>query len=128
MRQEEGTLAGMPWSRETGGASSQSPSRSARSSLLLHTELLCPSPGVAVWDPSSAARSCCRDGSLGSQGTRWLGVWSDATWLALCHIFLGLLNTSQVKHPCLADAAFLEATGNSEGGEASGCGFPSTGT
>lgn len=44
------------------------------------------------------------------------------------HLFPGLLNISQVKHPCLADAAFLEATGKLERGRASECGFPSPGT
>lgn len=75
---------------------------------------------VAVWDPSSAAKACCGDRSLSSQSTHRLGVWSDVTRLALCHLFPGLLNTGQVKHPCLADAAFLETTGKSERGGAVG--------
>ena len=43
-----------------------------------------------------------------------MGVWSDATQLASCHLFLGLPNTRQVKHPWLAGAAFLETMGRLE--------------
>jgi len=43
-----------------------------------------------------------------------VGVWSDATQLASCHLFLGLPNTRQVKHPWLAGAAFLETMGRLE--------------
>lgn len=47
-------------------------------------------------------------------------MWSEVTQLASCHLFPGLLNTSQVKHPCLADAAFLETIGKSGRGGAVG--------
>lgn len=73
--------------------------------------------------PFSAAKDCCADRGLLSQSTHRLGVWSGLTWLALCHLFPGLLNIGQVKHPCLADAAaFLETTGRLGRGRA--VGFP----
>lgn len=75
-------------------------------------------------DPSSAAKPCHGDRNLSSQGTLRFGVWSDATWLALCHLFLGLLNSSPVQHPCLAGAAFLQATSKSERGRFQDVGFP----
>lgn len=43
-----------------------------------------------------------------------VGVWSDATQLASGHVFLGLPNTRQVKHPWPADAALLGTTGRLE--------------
>ena len=90
--------------------------------LSAHTEPLCPSLEAVVWSLSPAAKPCHGGGRFNSQSTRRLGVWSDATRLASCHLFLGLLNTRQVKHPCLEDATFLETTGKLERGGA--VGFP----
>lgn len=83
----------------------------------VHTAAFCSTqrPSVCVLGlrcgPSSAAKASCGDGSLGSQSTHRLGVWSDGARLASCHLFPGLLKTGQVQRSCLAGAAFLETTG-----------------
>lgn len=61
--------------------------------------------------PPSAAKACCGDASLSGQSTHRLGVWSEATRLASCHLFPGLLKTGPVQSSSLADAIFLETTG-----------------
>lgn len=80
--------------------------------------------GVAA-GPSLSGQGLLGGARLSSQSTHSLGVWSDATGLASCHLFPGLLQTGQVQRCCLAGAAFLETTGK---WREAGCGVPSTGT
>lgn len=117
-------LTGMPWGFELGGPSLQSPSPAD-----VHAAAFCPHRA-----PLSICGGCGVEPFPSCQALPWgwkgqqpkhtqVGcVWSDATRLASCHLFLGLLNTRQVKHPCLEDAAFLETTGKLERGGA--VGFP----
>lgn len=64
--------------------------------------------GAVAWDPSSAAKFCCGDRNLCSQGTH-TGQLCGPTAPGWDHAYLSLVCWTAVKKSsCLADSTFLE--------------------